>query len=150
MAEQSAAMVDALLPSLIERDPDFGTDRLARCILDFGNGRRSDFPVATQLTPYQRLHAVGTEARLEIEIPFNAPPGGETRVYIDEGAKPGDGLRRTQTIAACDQYTEQCDAFARAVLGEEELPYGIDDAIRMMRILDALFRSGASGSWEVP
>ncbi len=136
--------------ALIERDPDFGTDRLASAILDFGDGRRSDFTVSTQVTAYQRLHAVGTEARLEVEIPFNAPPGGETRIFIDEGKQPGDALRRTHTIDACDQYSEQCDAFARVVMGEAELPYGVEDAIQMMRILDALFRSGDSGQWEKP
>ena len=136
--------------ALIERDPDFGTDRLASAILDFGGGRRSDFTVSTQVTAYQRLHAVGTKARLEIEIPFNAPPGGETRVFSDKGARPGDGLRQTHSIAACDQYTEQCDAFAKVVLGEAELPYGIEDAIQMMRIIDALFRAGDSGRWEKP
>lgn len=136
--------------AFIERDPTFGTDRLASGILDFGDGRRCDFTVATQLTAYQRFHAVGTKARLEVEIPFNAPAGGETRVFIDEGIKPGDGLRKTHTIAAVDQYSEECDAFARAVLGEAELPYGIEDAIQMMRILDALFRSADSGQWERP
>jgi predicted dehydrogenase len=134
--------------ALIERDPTFGTDRLASAILDFGDGRRCDFTVSTRVTPYQRVQVVGTEAHLEIEIPFNAPSGGETRVFIDDGRQPGDSLRRTHTFAAVDQYAEQCDAFARAVLGEEPLPYGIDDAIRMMRILDALFRSGESGRWE--
>ncbi|MEQ8356226.1 MAG: Gfo/Idh/MocA family oxidoreductase [Kiloniellaceae bacterium] len=136
--------------ALIERDPQFGTDRLATAILDFGNGRRSDFTVSTQVTPYQRVHAVGTKGRLEIEIPFNAPQGSRTRVYLDDGAVLGDNARKCHTLAACDQYAEQCDAFARVVLGEAELPYGIEDAIRMMRILDALFRSGDSGRWERP
>jgi len=134
----------------IERDPKFSTDRLVTAVLDFGGGRRSDFTVSTQVTAYQRVHIVGTKARLEVEIPFNAPQGKETRVYIDEGKEPGDHLRKTHTIAACDQYSEICDAFARVVLGEEKLPYGIDDAIQMMRILDALFRSGDSGKWERP
>lgn len=136
--------------ALIERDPTFGTDRLVSAILDFGDGRRCDFTVSTQVTGYQRFHAVGTKARLEIEIPFNAPSGGETRVFVDEGAEPGDRLRKTHTFAAVDQYSEECDAFARAVLGEAELPYGIEDAIQMMRILDALFRSADSGQWERP
>lgn len=136
--------------ALVERDPTFGTDRLVTAVLDFGDGRRSDFTVSTQVTAYQRVHIVGTKARLEIEIPFNAPQGAETRVYIDEGAEPGDRLRKTHTIAACDQYSEQCDAFARVVLGEEPLPYGIEDGITMMGILDALFRSGDSGRWETP
>lgn len=136
--------------ALVERDPNFGTDRLVTAVLDFGDGRRSDFTVSTQVTAYQRVHVVGTKARLEIEIPFNAPQGAETRVHIDEGAEPGDRLRKTHTIAACDQYSEQCDAFARVVLGEEPLPYGIEDGITMMGILDALFRSGDSGRWETP
>lgn len=134
----------------VERDPRFGTDRLVTAILDFGGGRRSDFTVSTQVTAYQRVHVVGTKARLEIEIPFNAPQGAETRVYIDEGTQPGDGLRKTHILPACDQYSEQCDAFAQVVLGEEPLPYGIEDGITMMGILDALFRSGDSGRWETP
>lgn len=136
--------------ALIERDPNFGTDRLATAILDFGGGRRSDFTVSTQVTPYQRVHAVGTKARLEIEIPFNAPQGAETRVFTDDGGVLGDAGRKLHTLPASDQYAEQCDAFARVVLGEMDLPYGIDDAIQMMRILDALFRSGESGRWEQP
>jgi len=136
--------------ALIERDPKFGTDRLATAILDFGDGRRSDFTVSTQVAPYQRVQAVGTKARLEIEIPFNAPQGKETRVYTDSSGVPGDGGRKDHTLPASDQYAEECDAFARVVLGEEELPYGIEDAIQMMRILDAIFRSGESGRWERP
>lgn len=136
--------------AFVERDPNFGTDRLVTAVLDFGGGRRSDFTVSTQVTAYQRVHVVGTKARLEIEIPFNAPQGAETRIYIDEGEEPGDRLRKTHTIEACDQYAEICDAFARVVLGEEPLPYGIEDAIQMMQILDAIFRSGDSGRWERP
>ena len=120
----------------VEIDPRFQTDRLASAILDFGSGT-STFTCSTQLAPYQRVHIFGTEGRVEIEIPFNAPQGSRTRVYLDDGAVLGDNARKCHTLAACDQYAEQCDAFARVVLGEAELPYGIEDAIRMMRILDA-------------
>jgi len=136
--------------ALIERDPTFGTDRLATAILDYGEGRRCDFTVSTQVVPYQRVQVIGTKARLEVEIPYNAPQGAETRVFLDDGAVPGDGGRKVHTLAACDQYAEQCDAFVQAVRGETDLPYGIEDAIQMMRILDALFRAGDSGGWEIP
>jgi hypothetical protein len=53
-----------------------------------------------------------------------------------------------ETIAPCDMYTLQGDAFSQAVRGEIALPYGLDDAICNMRILDALFKSGNSGRWE--
>jgi predicted dehydrogenase len=136
--------------ALIERDPTFDTDRLTTAILDFGGGRRCDFTISTQLTPYQRVHLVGTQARMEIEIPYNAPQGAESLIHLDDGKALGDSGRKTHTIAAADQYAELCDAFARVVLGEAELPYGIEDSIRMMRIIDALFRSGETGRWEAP
>ena len=47
-----------------------------------------------------------------------------------------------------DQYAEEADAFARAVLGEIELPYGVEDAVKNMQIIDAIFRSGETGKWE--
>lgn len=133
--------------SLVERDPTFHTDRLSSALLDFGQGRRLDFTVSTQSTPYQRVQAVGTKARLEIEIPFNAPQGAETRLFIDDGQVIGGRALVTETLPACDQYTLQGDAFSRAVRGETALPYGLDDALCNMRILDALFSSERAGTW---
>ncbi len=134
--------------ALIERDPDFGTDRTTSALVDFGNGRRLDFTVSTQSTPYQRLHAVGTEQRLEIEIPFNAPQGHSTRIFIDNGQQFAGASAVTETFAPCDQYTLQGEAFSRAVRGDIALPYGVDDAVLNMRVLDALYRSGQSQAWE--
>ena len=70
--------------SLIDRDPDFGTDRMTSALVDFGNGRRLDFTVSTQLTPYQRIHLCGTKGRIELLIPVNAPQGATTRIFIDD------------------------------------------------------------------
>jgi predicted dehydrogenase len=58
---------------LLERDPDFGIDRLTSAILEFPSGQ-SIFTCSTQLVPYQRMQICGTRGRMEIEIPFNAPP----------------------------------------------------------------------------
>src|SRR5690348_16930138 len=58
---------------VIERDPDFGTDRLTSGMLEFDRGTAT-FTCSTQLAPYQRVHICGTAGRIEIEIPFNAPP----------------------------------------------------------------------------
>ena len=54
----------------------------------------------------------------------------------------------TETLPPCDQYQLQGEAFSRAVRGEIVLPYGIEDAIANMRVIDALFRSELSGRWE--
>lgn len=134
--------------SLVERDPDFGIDRLASAILDFGAGRRADFTVGTQMAPYQRVQVLGSARRLEILIPFNAVAGEAMQLRLDDGARKGEGAGALVAVEPCDQYRNQVDAFSRAVRGEIRLPYGVEDSIRNMRVLDALFRSEKSGAWE--
>lgn len=133
--------------ALIDHDPDFQTDRTVTAMADFGAGRRLDFTVSTQSVPYQRLQAIGTKQRLELEIPFNAPLGGTTRIFVDDASAPGGASAIAETIAPCDMYTLQGDAFSQAVRGEIPLPYGLDDALCNLRIIDALFKSGQSGQW---
>jgi predicted dehydrogenase len=134
--------------ALIDRDPAMKTDRLATCIVDFGEGRRLDFTISTQLVPHQRVDILGTKGRIEVPIPFNAPQGKPTRIRLDKGAKLGGAAMKSIAIKASDQYQLQGEAFSRAVRGVTPLAYGVEDAIRQMRVLDALFRSGESGRWE--
>jgi predicted dehydrogenase len=133
--------------SLIDRDPSFGTDRTTSAMLDFGDGRNLNFTVSTQLTPYQRIQLVGTKKRLEIVIPVNAPQGEAVTLCLDDGSVLGDGAQQTQTIAPCDQYAELVDVFGRAISGEAPLPYGAEDAVQNMKILDAIFASAEQGGW---
>jgi predicted dehydrogenase len=134
----------------IERDPNFLTDRLASAILEFPGGRCSTFTVGTQLSAHQRVTIVGDAGRIEIMIPFNPPPDRPTEIAIDTGADLLGGGRRTERFAICDQYTLQGDAFSRAILNATPLEFPIEDAILNMRVIDALFRSAKSGSWETP
>jgi predicted dehydrogenase len=134
--------------ALIDRDPGFGTDRLATGIVDFGHGRRLDFTVSTQSVAHQRVDIIGTKGRLEVPIPFNAPQGKATRLYLDKGRKLGGAAAQSIPIRPADQYRLQGEAFSRAVRGLVPLAHGIEDAIRQMSVLDALFRSAESGRWE--
>lgn len=134
--------------ALIDRDPRFGTDRTASALVDFGGGRHLDFTVSTQSVPCQRVQLIGGSGRIEIRIPFNPAANAHTQILIDDGASlAGEGIV-TETLPECDHYRLQGDAFSRAVRGEIALPWGIDDAVRNMRVLDALLRSEASNRWE--
>ena len=134
--------------ALIDRDPTFRTDRLTSALMDFGDGRRLDFTVSTQIAPHQRLQLCGSKGRIEIHIPVNAPQGAATRISIDDcSSLEGTGIV-TETLPPSDQYQLQGEAFSRAVRGEIALPYGIEDALANMRAIDALFRSEHSGRWE--
>jgi predicted dehydrogenase len=133
--------------ALVDRDPQFQTDRMVSALLDFGQGRRLDFTVSTQSVPYQRVQICGTQKRIEIEIPFNAPLGGSTKVYTDDGKRLDGGSTSAEVIPACDMYTLEIDAFSQAVRGSIPLPYGVEDAVLNMRVIDALFASEKTGAW---
>lgn len=134
----------------IDHDPNFRTDRLAGAILEFPGGRLSTFTIGTQMSAHQRVTIVGEAGRIEIMIPFNAPPDRPTEIAIDTGADLFGGGRRVEQFPVCDQYTLQGDAFSRAILNATPLEFPIEDAILNMRVIDALFRSAKSGSWERP
>jgi predicted dehydrogenase len=134
--------------ALVDRDPNFKTDRLASVIADFGEGRQLSFVCGTQASGRQSVEVFGTKASLEIVIPFNATADERGSLLVGDGGPLDRSLFRREITKPVDQYTEEADAFARAVLGEEPLGYGVDDAIQQMRILDAIFRSEKSGAWE--
>jgi predicted dehydrogenase len=133
--------------ALVDRDPKFKTDRLATIIADFGNGVQMSFVCSTQAVGQQKMEILGTKGRLEVIIPFNAPLDERAAIVIDTGAPFDGSLARREIMPACDQYTEQAEAFAQAVLGIKPLEWGVEDAIKQMRILDAIFASEKSGGW---
>ena len=133
----------------LDRDPEMNVDRLASAILEFAGGH-SIFTCSTQLIPYQRIHFLGTRGRIELEIPFNAPPDRPTRLFIDSsGDLAGCGIT-TETFPACDQYTLQGEAFARAVREGTEVPVSLEDSIGNMAVIEAIFSSARTGQWASP
>lgn len=134
--------------ALMERDPTFGTDRLTSGLLAFPEGRQLAFTCSTQLALTQKVTVLGTRARLEIPVPFNAPADAPTRLVLDDGRDLAGGGREEIAIAPVDQYREQADAFADAVLTGTPLEAGLDDSLANMKAIDALFRSAGSGRWE--
>jgi predicted dehydrogenase len=134
---------------LVERCPDFKTDRLTSAILDFPSVQ-AIFTCSTQLVPYQRMQFLGTKGRIEIEIPFNAPNDRPCRIFIDDGGDIFGGNISTESLPTCDQYTIQGDAFSRAIRGEGDVPVSLEEAIHNMAVIEAIFRSAETGRWEHP
>lgn len=130
----------------MDRDPAFQVDRLTSAILEFEQGQ-AIFTCGTQMVPYQRVHLLGAGGRIEIQIPFNAPPDRPTRLFVDDGSDLTGRSAAVEEFSICDQYTLQGDAFARAVFEGGEVPMPIEDAIRNLRVIDALFESARTGKW---
>jgi predicted dehydrogenase len=135
--------------ALLEADPEFGTDRLSSAMMQFPSGH-SVFTCGTQLVPYQRMQFLGTEGRIEVKIPFNAPNDRPCEILIDNGKDVlGSGIT-VETIPTCDQYTIQGDAFSKAIREGSEVPVPLEDAIANMAVIEAMFRSRDTRHWETP
>ncbi len=135
--------------AMVERDPELGIDRLTSGMLDFGTAQ-SVFTCSTQLAGFQTVQILGTKGRVQVEIPFNAPPDRATRIFIDDGSDPSGSGIRTEEFPACDQYTIQGDQFSRAIRENLEVPTPLEDSILNMAVIEALFRSETSRQWEPP
>ena len=125
----------------IDLDPTFKTDRMTSALLEFGR-QTSTFTCSMQLEPYQRVNIVGTEGRVEIEIPCNAPPDRPCKIWHQRGEKIDEIV-----FPICDQYTLEADAFALAVMNDTPVPTPLEDAVANMVVIDALVESARTGRW---
>jgi len=125
----------------MEYDPHLKIDRLTSGILDFGSGT-STFTCSTQLTPYQRVNILGTEGRIEIEIPFNTPSDRPCKMWHQHGSKVDEIV-----LSVCNQYTIQGELFSLAALNDTDVPTPLQDAVANMRVIEAVIRSAQSGTW---
>jgi predicted dehydrogenase len=122
----------------VRRDPAFGTDVMTSAVLTFGE-RHSTFTCSTQLEPDQRVHVSGTEGRLLVEIPFNAPFDRPTRLLLAAGGDPPVSPNvEVIEIPAANHYGLQVDAFSRAVLEDAPAPTPPEDAVANMRVIEAV------------
>ena len=100
------------------------------------------------MVPCQRVEVLGTRGRIEIEIPFNAPPDRPTRILIDDGSDLGGRNARVEEIPTCDQYTIQGDRFTQAIQENLPVPVSLEDAVANMTVIDAVLAAGDSGGWQ--
>jgi len=139
----------AKVVALVERDPEMKIDRLTSAILAYPSGQ-AIFTCSTQLVYHQSMEIYGTRGRIVMEIPYSAPLNLPTNIVIDEDHGGKSNTRTSEVIPACNQYTLQSEAFAKAIREDGEVPVPLEDAIKNMAVIDAVFRSGASGQWEKP
>jgi predicted dehydrogenase len=133
----------------VQRDPEMYTDRLTSILLDYGTGHAAG-TCSTQMVFYQQLQIFGTTGRIELPIPFNAPPDRPLRIIVDTGADLFGGGISHIDVDVCNQYTIQGDLFSKAILDNTNVPSPLEDAVRNMACIDAIFKSAETGRWEVP
>ena len=121
--------------AMIDRDREMGIDYLTSALMRFPAGQAT-FACAGQLVPYQRMQLFGDRGRIEVEIPFNAPPDQPCRVLLDDGAELGGASAVTVEVPAVDQYMLQADAFSAAVRGVGSVAVSLETAAGNMAVID--------------
>jgi predicted dehydrogenase len=132
---------------LIERDAATGTDTLTSAVLDFPNGH-STFTCSTRLALYQRMIFIGTQGRIEVLIPFNAPNDRPLRILLDDSSDLTGESAEIIEFPICDQYEIQGSLFSRAIRENGAQPIPLEDAVNNMVVIDAVFRSATTSQWE--
>ena len=133
--------------AMIDRDPELRIDYLTSALMRFPSGQAT-FACAGQLVPFQRMQLFGDRGRIEVEIPFNAPPDRGCRIFLDDGSKLGGAGAVVVELPVADQYTLQADAFSEAIRGVGSVPVSLESAVGNMAVIDALFRSAELGGWQ--
>ena len=128
------------------KDSKFKTDILSTAHLDFG-GIFSSYTVATQSNYFQQVIILGTKKTLVVENPFNAIKTKPTTLLIYNGKSIYKKENTTKIFKAIDQYERQVTAFSDNLLKNNKVDYGIKDAQKNMKVLDATFKSIKKGKW---
>jgi predicted dehydrogenase len=126
-----------------------GVDVLTSAILEFPSGTCT-FTCSMQLAGHQSMRFYGTKGFIAPEIPFNATPGGTSRITIDDGRDLSGGGAVVEEFAVCDHYTLQGDRFSKAVCEGGRPPVPLEDSLRNMAVIDAIVRSAETGGWVRP
>lgn len=127
------------------RDPQNGVDTLASAILEYPSAH-CIFNCGMLVAGNQSMGFFGTQGRIELEVPYNSR--GASRIRIDDGRDPYGGGLTIEEFAPSDQYTLQGDAFSRAIREGTPPPVPLEDSVKNMAVIDALFRAAESGRWE--
>ena len=118
----------------------------AMCVAPVMPGQKLPINVDTDLTPIANIVGVYNMLVFGKHVPFRTVPELIEQAKKNPGkisyASAGNG---TSQHLAGEMFKKLEKGIVR---GEIALPYGIEDAIANMRVIDALFRSERSGRWE--
>lgn len=120
--------------------PEHEIDLMASGMLEFPSGVALTFDCGMTASPHCKLEVHGSQGRIELPLAFGWEHDDEPPQLI---VYAGD-TRREERLGVFNSFSLQADGFADAVLEDVMLPFGPEDAVQNMRVLDACMLSARS------
>ena len=132
----------------VSRDPATQVDLTASAILDFGEGRQATFTVSMEMAASQRLQVVCDKTLIDLSAPYVPTADYPARIRLSTTGDLTQMAIQEPVVIQVAQYECEVSNFARAVRGEKPLEFGVEDAIKQMKVIDALFASVQGDCWQ--
>ncbi len=131
----------------------FRIDRLSTAMLDYGEAARELYRRDSQTGPsawasHQQFSVLGSNGWLRCDFPFAHGRPTACHVYVGDRASHGNVATVAYDFEPVNQYTLQTDRFSRFLRARAVPSWPIEDSLLTLRIIEALFRSAASGGWQ--
>ena len=127
-------------------DKNFKTDVLTTGIMDF-DSFHSTFTVSTQSCLKQSVTINGSKKTIVIENPFNAMASKKSTIIVYDGSSIYRDDNKIYKIKSSDQYENQVTDFSNYILKKNKVKYGLSDAKKNMKVIDAFFKSIKDKKW---
>jgi xylose dehydrogenase (NAD/NADP) len=116
-----------------------GVDVAMKGILFFGDGRTASFDCGFTLPLRQWFEIVGTSGVISVSDMWLPDP--RARLFIQHGEEAIESF----DVAGGDQIAAMIDEFCRAIRENREPSPSIDEAVKTLRVMDALAKSSLDG-----
>ena len=118
-----------------------GVDELTVATLEFPNNVLAHINCSLMLPLRRYYEAVCRDGSVIVERAYN--PNGMENVVVQRGSDRE--VTKTHTLGTDNEYLLLVEDFNRAILDDRDPLYGGDDAIKNMKVIDAIFEAAETG-----
>jgi predicted dehydrogenase len=133
--------------AIVDPDPQSGVDRLTSALLRFPRGHAL-FTCGLDLAPAQRAQLLGTKGHIDLFAAWNPAADRPSELLLETSPNLEEPAAERIRFDAVNQYTLLAERFAEAAATGGPAPVPLEDSIKNMAVIDALFRSAKSGRLE--
>ena len=135
----------------IDKDPEFGIDRLTTALLDYGQAHAT-FTAASQAgtaawATHQQFSILFSHGWLRATFPYAQAKPVESWLELGDESSVGANPTTRELFPPVNQYALQVDRFSRLVQGELVRSWSLEETLLSIAVIEGLFRSAREGSW---